>query len=138
MSDKVCAICKKKPPYSKQAKYCQSCGKKKELVTFKVYSQNHRAKKLGVAGTFTVTEWKALCDKYGKKCLCCGIQGDYHTLAADHVIALATGGTNYISNIQPLCKSCNSGKQHRIGDYRNETKEHHPRKAQSRISDRWS
>lgn len=33
--------------------------------------------------------------------------------------ALANGGSNYIENIQPLCRSCNSSKSNRYTfDYR--------------------
>jgi 5-methylcytosine-specific restriction endonuclease McrA len=33
-------------------------------------------------------------------------------------VPVALGGSSFIANIQPLCRSCNSSKQDRIIDYR--------------------
>lgn len=64
---------------------------------------------------YTKAEWRALCVQYNNLCLCCGKR---RPLAADHVIPLYSGGSDDISNIQPLCKSCNSKKGTQAIDYR--------------------
>lgn len=74
-----------------------------------------RARKLNSEGSYTAEEWLTLCDYYGNKCLACG---EYKKLTADHVIPLTKGGSNDISNIQPLCGSCNSSKGQKTIDYR--------------------
>lgn len=79
-------------------------------------SSRYRARKMGSDGNFTTEEFRRLCEKYGNRCLCCG--RDDVALHADHVVPLTRGGRNDISNIQPLCKSCNSAKATRIIDYR--------------------
>ena len=66
-------------------------------------------------GSFTDAEWKSLCDSFGNVCLCCG---STETLEPDHVLPISKGGSSYISNIQPLCKSCNSSKCDKYKDYR--------------------
>lgn len=82
----------------------------------KAYKHRRMARKAGNGGSFTAGEWKALCNHYGNKCLCCG--RDNVKLTFDHVIPVSKGGTSDISNGQPLCKSCNSVKNARHIDYR--------------------
>lgn len=75
-----------------------------------------RARKLYAEGDFTVEEFEALCEGYGAVCLRYG-RGDV-LLTPDHVVPLALGGSNLISNIQPLCGACNSWKNVKVVDYR--------------------
>lgn len=77
--------------------------------------QTRRARKAGNGGSFSAAEWLALCKKYHNKCLDCGKR---KKLTADHVIPISKGGSSNISNIQPLCKACNSKKWNRTKDFR--------------------
>jgi hypothetical protein len=52
---------------------------------------------------------------YGRKCLCCG---SVENLAIDHVTPTSRNGTDDPTNLQPLCKRCNSRKGNRTIDYR--------------------
>ena len=83
----------------------------------KVAASRHtvRAQRKGAEGTHTPEEWRELCERYDNKCLCCN---EVKPLTVDHVIPLSKGGTNYIDNIQPLCKSCNCRKSTKTIDYR--------------------
>ena len=40
-------------------------------------------------------------------CFACG---STHDLTADHIVPLARGGTNALSNLRVLCRSCNSSR----------------------------
>lgn len=81
-----------------------------------VHTANRRARALAADGTFTPDEFAALCESFGNVCLCCGADGP---LEPDHVVPLSLGGTNWITNIQPLCRSCNARKGNRhCTDYR--------------------
>jgi 5-methylcytosine-specific restriction endonuclease McrA len=83
------------------------------------YSHKRRATVWNVeGGHFTDAEFRELCEKYGNKCLRCGQTGV--KLTADHVIPISLGiaHTDEISNIQPLCLSCNSKKHTKTVDYR--------------------
>ncbi len=70
-----------------------------------------RAIKNKTPGTYTLKEWELLKLKYKYTCPKCGKKEPEIKLAADHIVPLNVGGTNYIENIQPLCKSCNCSKQ---------------------------
>jgi 5-methylcytosine-specific restriction endonuclease McrA len=79
------------------------------------YTAYHTALSYGAPGHFTGAQFISLCFKYGNPCLCCHRK---RSLTPDHVIPFSKGGTNYISNIQPLCLSCNLKKFNRTTDYR--------------------
>ena len=49
-------------------------------------------------------------------CLRCGAKDVL--LTPDHVVPLSLGGSNLISNMQPLCGRCNSWKNVKVVDYR--------------------
>ena len=78
------------------------------------YKHVRRAREYS-GGKFTGEEWLDLCAKYGNICLCCK---ESKPLTVDHVIPLALGGLNDITNIQPLCIDCNMKKGIKIEDYR--------------------
>ncbi len=80
------------------------------------YSQNRRALEKEAEGSFTEEEWEDLCEYYNNICLRCGKEGK---MTVDHIVPLSKGGTNYIENLQPLCKPCNTSKGNRHEtDYR--------------------
>lgn len=82
----------------------------------KAYYHKRKTKKSKAGGSFTGQEWKQLCKQYNDRCLKCGKEGE---LTVDHIIPVSMGGTSDISNIQPLCRSCNSSKGATYKDYRN-------------------
>jgi 5-methylcytosine-specific restriction enzyme A len=48
-------------------------------------------------------------DRDNHQCKSCG---QTTKLSIDHIVPLASGGSNDISNLQTLCRSCNSRKKH--------------------------
>ena len=84
---------------------------------------NRIAQLYGAPGSWTGTQFLALCKEYGNVCLCCRKK---RRLTPDHVIPFCKGGTNYLSNIQPLCLSCNTSKRNNTTDYRLSTTQKRP------------
>ena len=78
--------------------------------------RKRRAARHASRGSFTADEFKVLCESYDNKCLACG-DGEA-ALEADHVVPLTKGGSDDISNIQPLCGSCNRKKFVNTTDFR--------------------
>jgi len=66
-------------------------------------------------GAHTEAEWRALCAAFGHRCAACGRK---RRLTKDHVTPVISGGMDNISNLQPLCRPCNSRKGTRAIDYR--------------------
>jgi predicted restriction endonuclease len=79
-------------------------------------SRKRRAARHASCGNFTVEEFEELCESYGNRCLACG--DTEAVLEADHIVPLTKGGSDDISNIQPLCASYNRKKFVNIIDYR--------------------
>jgi len=83
---------------------------KKNPLKANFRSNRYKAKKRGAIGFYTLKEWEELKKAYKYTCLCCEKKEPEIKLEADHIIPLSKGGTNYIWNIQPLCRSCNASK----------------------------
>jgi 5-methylcytosine-specific restriction endonuclease McrA len=72
--------------------------------------RRHRARKYGSGGRHTEAEWAALCELTGHRCARCK---EKKPLSRDHIVPLSRGGSDDITNIQPLCRECNSKKCNR-------------------------
>jgi len=109
----------KKIPYHEQNAYrgIRAEGESKQ-VYHRRYVETHKerishlkarryARERDAEGSHSLEEWQQLKIKHKGKCAMC--EKDTQ-LTKDHIIALSNGGSDYISNIQPLCRSCNSKK----------------------------
>lgn len=76
-----------------------------------MWESKRRARKAGAAGTCSATQLQARVDYYGGFCWVCLLEGKRTPYEAiDHVIPLAKGGSNWPSNLRPICTKHNSSK----------------------------
>jgi HNH endonuclease len=75
-------------------------------------TRSQRLKRNG--GSHTAAEWRMLCVLHEWRCADCGRK---LPLTKDHIIPVTQGGRDDISNIQPLCKACNSRKNDRAMEF---------------------
>jgi len=83
------------------------------------WNRERKMRKLEIPGTHTVEQWLELCEMFDGVCPCCGQKAN---LTVDHIIPISwEGSSDWITNIQPLCGSCNCSKSNkRDTDYRPE------------------
>lgn len=75
--------------------------------------QARRLRELNAPGSHTKKEWEELKAEYGNECAehddtCKG------SITKDHKVPLIMGGSNDITNLQPLCRSHNSRKSRKV------------------------
>lgn len=109
------------------SKLCKDCHPKSvsgvHSPYFKGGYENHlklnrqRAAQIKIIGDHTPQEWEILKAKYNYMCLCCKQREPEIKLSRDHIMPISKGGSDNISNIQPLCGSCNSIKRDKIISY---------------------
>jgi len=73
------------------------------------------AAKRANGGDFDIQDWETLVELANGHCPACGKE---RKLNMDHIVPVSKGGTNYLWNLQPLCRSCNSRKMTETIDYR--------------------
>ena|SRR3990167_2090146 len=95
----------------KSGGYKHGLSKTKEYICQKTLKRLHRKRSNG--GEHTDSEWQDLKKKYNYMCLCCKRFEPEIKLTRDHIVPVTLGGDNNISNLQPLCRSCNSRKNNK-------------------------
>lgn len=109
------------------AKNCRKCCTKERTGSLSPYWKGGmevhlrhnrlRIQQLKGLKRHTVKQWQALKEKYNYMCLRCKQQEPFIKLTRDHIIPLSKGGKDDISNIQPLCLSCNVKKYNNTINY---------------------
>jgi len=86
-----------------------------ELVLINRKKRSERMRTAKLKGTHTKDDWLDM-KRYFAHCVRCG-KNEYN-LEKDHIIPIYQGGSDKISNIQPVCARCNSSKSAEDIDHR--------------------
>jgi len=89
--------------------------RQKNRESCRISARRRRNTKYNAQGSHTHLEFLSVCDKQNWKCASCR---KVKELTEDHIVPLSRGGSDWIWNIQALCKSCNSIKGTRLIDNR--------------------
>ena len=82
-------------------------------------TRNDRMRAARERGTHTADEWGEMLAVFGYSCLRCGaLASSGARIVKDHITPVYQGGSDAISNIQPLCSRCNQSKGPESTDYR--------------------
>lgn len=89
-------------PYEAHRRYVKKNPERIAHLKARRYAREKNAE-----GSHTLEEWQELKRKFGNKCAKCNKK---KLLTKDHIKPLSEGGSDFIENIQPLCRNCNSRK----------------------------
>jgi 5-methylcytosine-specific restriction endonuclease McrA len=71
---------------------------------------NRRHRRTSVLGWLNKEGFYIKCEALGWRCQICGELLTREAVTIDHIVAVTEGGTNKLTNLQPLCVRCNSIK----------------------------
>jgi 5-methylcytosine-specific restriction endonuclease McrA len=74
-----------------------------------------RVRELNATGSHTEAEWLWVLHWFGGRCARCG---SAEQITKDHIVPIVNGGSQFSTNLQPLCRPCNSWKGARSIDFR--------------------
>ena len=117
-TERTCYLCRRLLPVARFTRrsngtYFSAC----KDCNVNVFAHRRRARMAEAEGSFTTAEWESLKSRFSR-CPDCDRKwneiplpaGRVSPITRDHVVPISKGGRNDISNLRPLCFSCNSKK----------------------------
>lgn len=103
-------------PVADQITHAKWKSANKDVVNASTHRRRNKIVTNG--GHWTAEQWQALVADFEHHCLLCWRTEPDITLTVDHVVPVHLGGSNDITNLQCLCRPCNSIKGRQIIDFR--------------------
>lgn len=92
------------------ASECKDCARsyyEKNKDSYRLRRYGYQAAPGGIVVKFTSAQKGERFSLWGGRCWMCGIEG---ATQEDHVKPIVRGGSHCLSNLRPICRSCNSSK----------------------------
>jgi DnaD/phage-associated family protein len=107
---------KKRDEKSEKAR--QSALNKWDKDQINKQTRSQRLSEARKKGKHTKQEWEEMIDFFGNTCVRCYGESGLNGVVKDHIIPIYNGGSDGISNLQPLCAKCNASKGPEMVDHR--------------------
>ena len=114
-------LLKREAALTPEGKKVAQAWRRRNLVKVLFWNKKRARIKRGVVGSHTFVDWVSIKSKYNYCCAICKLSESdlrkkwknthFTELTMDHILPISKGGTDYITNIQPLCISCNAKKR---------------------------
>jgi 5-methylcytosine-specific restriction endonuclease McrA len=102
--------------FRERARTDRQSHRERSRATSRRNCRRRRARMFAAQGSHTENQWLSRVERFGWKCVYCGIALTKQTLTQDHVIPLSEGGSDFASNLVPACRPCNSRKRSVLGN----------------------
>jgi len=113
----VCKLCNREKAREwraknpKRARASADAWRKKNPLRAKLHRVHRRSLKKGSIGYPALADVQRLLARFLGKCAYCETED---AVELDHVVPLTKGGSNYIGNLLPVCRSCNAKKYNKL------------------------
>lgn len=88
-------------------------NKRVDRLQQRVHANVRRTRKANAAGTFSREQFIDKCTYFGWRCYLCRKVLTAANVVVEHRLPLSRGGSNWISNLAPSCKTCNQRKHNK-------------------------
>lgn len=77
----------------------------------RIYAEirKQRLKEAKTRGTHTEEEWEEILQIFDYRCVRCGCRPEPRP-CKDHIVPICQGGSDHMTNLQPLCRECNTSQ----------------------------
>ena len=100
--------------YAEAARNQRAKKPEKYRAAGRIAAHRRRVRRVGAEGNHTTADVAAIREKQKNRCAICRVDLRKVKAHEDHIIPISKGGSNWPSNIQLLCQTCNCRKSNKL------------------------